>query len=271
MSHEITDFATDVLDRSKTIPVLVDFWAEWCAPCRALGPILERLAERDRDRWVLAKVNTDHYQELAARYRVRGIPNVKLFADGKVIGEFTGALPERAVDEWLAKTLPGKHQKDLEAAQILLAKKDDAAARPILEGILDHEPDNEQARVLLAGTLVASDPARASSLVEGIEEHSRHFPLADAVRTYALLLEKASRPDSLPEGAVKPLYRQALQDLAGNNFDPALEKFIDVIRQDRAYDGDGARRAVIALFRILGEEHPTTLKYRRPFGSALNV
>jgi putative thioredoxin len=271
MNHEIADFATDVLERSKTTPVVVDFWAAWCGPCRVLGPILERLAERDRDRWVLAKVDTDKHQDLAARYGVRGIPHVKLFVDGKVVGEFTGALPERAVEQWLAKVLPGKHQKDLEAAQLLVAREDYAAARPILEGILDHEPDNEQARVLLAGMFISSDPAKAASLVARIEEHSKHFPLAEAIRTFAVLLEKAAHPENLPEGEARMSYSQALDHLAKNDYDRALENFIEVIRRDRSYDDDGARRAVVAMFRILGDEHPLTQKYRRPFSSALNA
>jgi putative thioredoxin len=269
MSNEITDFQTDVIERSKTIPVLVDFWAEWCGPCRVLGPILDRLAQRSGDRWTLAKVDTDRHQDLAARYHVRTIPSVKLFVDGKVAGEFIGALPERAVEQWLSKVLPGKHQKTLDEAQLLVAREDFDTARPILEGILDHEPDSEQARVLLARTLLAADPARAASLASAIEEHSRYFPAAEAITTYAILLQK--RPEELPEGKGRALYAEALEDLRGKKYDRALEKFIEVIREDRYYDDDGARRAVIALFRILGDEHPLTAKYRRPFGSALNA
>ncbi len=271
MNHEITDFATDVLERSRKLPVLVDFWAEWCGPCRVLSPILERLAEHNGDRWVLATVNTDLHQDLAARYGVRGIPNVKLFVDGKVVNEFTGALPERAVAQWLAKALPGKHEKDIAAAQALLSREDYESARAILEGILAHEPDNEQARVLLAGTFVFSDPAKAAELVARVEEHSRYFPIAEAIRTHADLLEKEAHPEALPEGPARARYRDALGHLARKEFDPALQKFIEVIREDRPYDNDGARRAVIAIFRILGEEHAVTQKYRRAFSSALNA
>lgn len=267
MKYEITDFTSDVIERSSKLPVVVDFWADWCGPCRALSPILERLAERSGDRWVLATVDTDAHQDLAARYGVRGIPNVKLFVDGKVVGEFSGALPERAVEQWLARALPGKHEKDLAAAEALLAREDYTAARAILEGILQHEPDNEQARVLLAGTYVFSDAPRAAELVGRIEEHSRHFPMADAICTYARLLARGT--ETLPEGPAKDRYRAALGHLARKEFDAALEDFIEVIRQDRPYDDEGARRAVIAIFRILGDDHPVTQKHRRAFSSAL--
>src|SRR5512146_3135168 len=117
MESDVKDFTKDIIDRSKSIPVLVDFWAEWCAPCRILGPVLERLAEKYKNRFVLVKVNTDKNPEIAARYGIRGIPNVKLFVDGTVSDEFTGALPVQAVDQWLKKALPGKNASEIEKAK----------------------------------------------------------------------------------------------------------------------------------------------------------
>ena len=91
MAYDIQDFQKEVIEKSFDKPVLVDFWAEWCGPCKVLGPVLERLAEKYRDQWVLAKVNTEHFPQLAMQYNIRGIPNVKLFINGKVVDEFTGA------------------------------------------------------------------------------------------------------------------------------------------------------------------------------------
>lgn len=269
MNHEITNFQADVIERSHTVPVLVDFWAEWCGPCKVLGPILERLASKNGDRWVLAKVDTDKNQDLAAQYGIRGIPNVKLFVDGKVANEFTGALPEPSVVQWLKKALPDRFRKDIEQAQKLLQQGKTADAHSLLEGIIRQDPGHEHARVLLGESLVSTDPDRATELVAGIEEHSEHFLMVDAIRTFSALANKLLHPDKLPDDPAKTGYLAALKELAAFRYDAAMEKFIEVIRTNRYYDDDGARKACIAIFRILGDEHEVTQKRRREFSSAL--
>jgi thioredoxin len=106
MSYEVHDFETQVLQRSKQRPVLVDFWAPWCAPCRTLGPVLEKMAAQANSRWELVKVNTEENQELAAAYNIASIPAVKLFVNGEVVDEFVGALPEREIRRFIEKPLP---------------------------------------------------------------------------------------------------------------------------------------------------------------------
>jgi putative thioredoxin len=269
-NHEVSDFAREVIERSHTVPVLVDFWAEWCGPCKMLGPILERLADHSDGKWVLAKVDTDRYQDLAARYGVRGIPNVKLFIDGEVADEFTGALPERMVIQWLEKALPDQNRKEIESAEQLLQQGRSAEAQRLLESIVGRAPSNEQARALLAGITVWQDRSRAVDLVGGIEEHSPYFTMADAVRTFDRLVGKMERPEDLPQDAVKTAYLAAIFEMRAKQLDSALDKFIDVIRANRYYDDDGARKACIAIFRLLGEEHEVTKRHRRDFSSALH-
>ena len=269
MNHEIADFQTEVIERSYTVPVLVDFWAEWCGPCKVLGPILERLAAKDGSQWVLAKVDTDKHQDLAAQYGIRGIPNVKLFVDGKIANEFTGALPEPAVVQWLKKALPNKFRKDIEKAQQLQRENNNEAAQALLEQIIQQDPSNEHARVLLGGILVPTDPERALALVSRIEESSEFFPMVDAIRTFSELSTKVLHPEKLPDDPVKDEYLVALKETIALRYDSALERFIDVIRDNRYYDDDSARKTCIAIFRILGDDHKVTQKRRREFSSAL--
>jgi len=132
-SSTLFDFQTEVIEQSKTIPVLVDFWAPWCGPCRILAPVLERLAERHAGKWALVKINTDEFPEISTQYGIRGIPNVKLFSDGVVIDEFTGALAEYQIEQWLKKALPSPWTADVERASAELAAGNEDAALALLE------------------------------------------------------------------------------------------------------------------------------------------
>lgn len=271
MTYEIQDFDADVVERSRTVPVLVDFWAEWCGPCKALGPVLEQLAERADGRWVLAKVDTERHQQIASRFGIRSIPNVKLFVDGVPVKEFTGALPEHAVLQWLNRALPDPCMREIAAAETLIREGNLHDAGMVLEQVLQKDPAHEQARVLLARTCLEASPGKALELIRGIEEDSRHFAMVDAIRTVAALTEKLENTGRLPESRVKPVYVEALHALARFDHAAALERFITVIREERYYDEDGARKACVAIFRMLGEESEITRTYRREFSSALNV
>ncbi len=269
MTHDVRDFQKEVLERSKEIPVLVDFWAEWCGPCRILGPVLERLAATADGRWQLAKVNTEEMPDVAARYNIRSIPNVKLFVDGAVAAEFVGALPEPMVKQWLQKHIPSKYRNELRRAEELLLQNKTEEAQPLLENILAHEPGNHKARVLLAQTFLTADPPKAVNLVRDVTEDSEFFDIAEAIRTFGSLLQKHEHPEQLAEDRVKQIYLTAIAKLAAGEFAAALESFIEVIRTNRYYDDDGARKACVAIFKILGEEHEITKRYRREFSRAL--
>ena len=267
MNYEMKDFNEDIIERSKQIPVLVDFWAEWCGPCRSLGPILEKLALKYKDRFELVKVNTDENQEIAARYGIRGIPNVKLFINGEVADEFTGALPEHAVEQWLQKAIPGKNAEEIDKARELLNKGDDEKAASLLKKLAEKEPDNSSVKVLLARSILFKDYKTAEQLVVELENDLEHSELVDSIKMISHLfsLNGIKGSDAAAE------YKSAIEELKQKNFDAALEKFIEVIKTDRELDDDGARKACIAIFKYLGEENEITLRHRRDFGSALYI
>jgi putative thioredoxin len=269
MAYEVEDFQSDVIETSEETPVVVDFWAPWCGPCRQLSPVLESLAEAADD-WQLVKVNVDDNQEAAQAYGVRGIPAVKLFADGEVVAEFTGAKPEHAITTWLEENLPSEEKSRIESARTALDEGNHEEAEQLLWPVLEDNPDHDEAQVLMARALAFKDPTRAQALADAAEVADPTLrQVRDAVQTVARLLEVADDPSSLPDGDAKDTYAAGTEALADQDFDAALEHFIDVVRTHRDYDDDGARKACIALFTLLGEEHPVTQDHRRTFDMAL--
>lgn len=268
METDVANFAEDVIETSRTTPVLVDFWAPWCGPCRTLGPILDRLAGESEGKWRLVKINTDQNPDISREYGIRGIPAVKLFADGVVIDEFTGVLPEYAVKQWLEKALPSENKKRLDRAEMEIGAGNGEAAEALLNDILDEEPGNPKARVLLAQLLAFRDPARAAELVAGTAFAGPGFiQTEEAIQTIARLFDLD--PSSLPDGPARAAYADALGALVERDFELAVERFIDVIQIDRYYDDDGARKACVALFTLLGNDHPSVKQHRRRFDMAL--
>jgi putative thioredoxin len=266
----VTDFQRDVIDRSLSVPVLVDFWAEWCGPCKILGPVLERLAAGAAGRWVLATLDTEAHPRVAADWGIRSIPNVKLFVDGAVVDEFTGALPEHAVLQWLERAIPAPSAKTIRMARELLARGDAAAAEAAIRPLYDADPSVPEARIVFARSILLRDPSKAVELVRGLEE-----PLwAEELETIATVARAgaiAGGAGPLPESPVRERYIAAARSMHAGEYDAALEAYIGIIREERMYDDDGSRKACLAIFRLLGEEHDVTLRHRREFGSALYV
>lgn len=269
MAHDVQDFQHDVIEASREHPVLVDFWAPWCGPCQQLGPVLEKL-DQEADTWSLVKVNTDENPDVARRYGIRGIPAVKLFHDGNVVGEFTGALPEHAVRNWLDEHLPSASKSRLEEAKDALKQGDAEAAEQLLWPILDDNPDDPEVKVLLAQALAFRDPTRANALADEADIADPELrQVREAVQTVARLIALGDHPDELPEAPVRDTYLAGIHALGDADYDTALDHFIDVVQQNRDYDDDGARKACVALFTLLGNEHPATQEYRRTFDMAL--
>ncbi|MCC7114594.1 MAG: thioredoxin [Burkholderiales bacterium] len=277
------NFDEVVIRGSAARPVVVDFWAPWCGPCRSLAPILEKLAAEGAGRWTLVKLNTDDEPEIASRYGIRGIPNVKAFRDGQVVDEFTGALPESQVRAWLARIVPSPAAAAVAQAKARLASKDAVGALAKLDEVHALDPDDEDAMLTRAEALVVLDRAvDAGHVLDALEtpQRRRTKPVRDENRLAALrarvklaasggdLASLRARAEATGADATARLaYANALA--AAGRHDAALATLIALIEADRAYVED-ARRAMLTIFEALGQDSDLARQYRRSLAAAVN-
>lgn len=259
-------FEADVIERSRTVPVVVDFWAAWCQPCLVLGPVLEQAVAARAGQVVLAKVDIDRSPELAEAFRVQSIPAVKAFRDGRIVSEFSGAQPAQVVTSWIDSLLPTAGEQALEAARRALQAGRDADAEGLLRAHLDGAPGDAAALLELA-RLVARQGRReeALALLDRIPEAA---PEAEEARRERQLLDllAAGRGARNLEAAralagAQPDDLEARFALAGAAWlagqpEQALDELLEIVRRDRSFRDDGARRALLALFERLGHDHP---------------
>lgn len=264
---DITNFETEVIEKSREIPVLVDFWAPWCQPCRILGPVLEEIAAENDGRLILAKLNTDEYQDVAQQYSIRGIPAVKLFINGKIEMEFTGALPKSNITRMLEKFLPDDFKLELEEIKKNLhsASKDELIKR--LNNLVQNAPDLTEAKTLLAQTILFEQPEKANELLSGIMEDSLFYHQADSLRLLAELV--TMKNEDIEKSPVREKLIRAIAFIRQKEFDQALDLLISIIISDKSYMDEIARKACVAIFTYLGNDHEISMKYRRRFNMSL--
>jgi putative thioredoxin len=273
---EVTDgnFAVEVQEKSKTIPVVVDFWAPWCGPCRVLGPIIEKVAEENKGKVVLAKLNTDENPRVAALFRIQGIPAVKAFKDGKVVAEFTGAYPEPQVRAFFERVVGAPAVRVTQEAEDHLRAGNVAAAEQSFRAILQKQPGQPDAVVGLATILLGrGETADAEELLERAPTDRRakvmrHRIFLDgfAAKHGGEDLEGAARAN--PRNP-RDRYRWGVMLAAKEQYEAALDELVESVRIDRAFADGAARKAMLAIFDILGLESPITRDYQRRLSNAL--
>jgi putative thioredoxin len=271
------NFEADVLERSHEVPVLIDFWAPWCGPCRTLGPVLEKLADEYSGKFVLAKINVDESPSLAGAFGVQGIPAVKLIKDGEIAGEFTGALPEPAVREMLSRYLPSEYDEQADEAADLEEQGKAAEAQAIYRSILDAEPQHAKSLLGLGRVLMnAGDRDGALETLDRISPAAEERKTADRLiarlqlqgdqgADEATLREKlAADPDSL-----ETRFDLAQALAANEKFEEALNEFLKIVKSDRGFRDDGARKAMVQIFDVLPPDDPLIDKYRSELAKVL--
>ena len=272
-------FETYVLQNSHKVPVLVDFWADWCQPCQMLMPVLAKIVEEYNGEVLLAKVNSDQQQELAGQFGVRSLPTVKVFKDGQPVDEFMGVQPEPAIREMIERHIV--READLTRAEALrLAREGDiAGAERILRDLVAADPNAERAKVDLAGVLTETGRA------EEAEELMRTVPLniqqEDDVKAlmqrmkYARLTQEAPDADALRQAIEKdPADLRARQQLAaqlvaGGDLEGALEQFLEIMKRDRKFEDDAGREGMLAVFEMLGGQGELVSRYRRKMAALM--
>jgi putative thioredoxin len=262
-------FQSQVVERSHRTPVIVDFWADWCGPCKTLGPILEQAVTAQDGEVVLAKVDVDRNQQLAQAFRVQGIPAVKAFKDGRVVQEFTGAQPQQAVEAMIDAIVPSPNDR-LAARARELAATDRDAAIAAAEQALAQDPAHRGAAIALAEIVLDDDPARALDLV------TPHRPIeeAEAVASRAELAlaggdvdELAARVEADPSDDDAALQLARLRAADGD-----YERAVDLLLALVAKGGDirePAREQLVAIFTVLGNDHELVRATRPRLAAAL--
>ncbi len=277
-------FTADVIEASRQAPVLVDFWAPWCGPCRTLSPLLAAAEAEYEGRLKVVKINVDENQELATRFGVRSIPYVVAFVDGEPADSFVGVLPAEALRQFIGRLLPDPAEIERRKAQQLLASGDADGAARALRAAVAIDPHRDAARMDLAQVLLehSADDGRldeaANSLV-GVSAAGKLEPRWIALNTQ---LESQRRAADLPDAevllariAANPADLQARFDLANQHiarrdFEPALEQLLAIVECDRAFGDDIGRRTMLSVFDLAAEQAPLVSSFRRRLSALLN-
>lgn len=264
------NFEYEVIAFSKNVPVLVDFWADWCQPCKMLSPALERLVNEANGGLRLAKVNIDQNPNLAIQFSVRSVPTVKAFVEGMVTAEFAGAQPEARLREFLARLAPPSPlDLDLEKAQGLMNNKEWESAETVLRKVLDQNPTLDTAHLGLAKSLLAQgNPHEA---LEHLREISggRASNSAELIKPFASALKQESDHTLPMENDLDAFFANSLRLAGQGKYPLALDGLLDILRENKQYRDKVVHHVVLGILEIMGSEDPQTRAYRAELASVL--
>ncbi len=273
-------FHQEVLEKSKVMPVLVDFWADWCNPCKMLNPILASLASEYEGRFQLTKIDTDQQQQLASEYGVRSLPTVKIFKDARPVDEFTGVLPERAVREFIERHLPRPADDVMKLANDLASLGKISEAVTLLKQALENDPSYDELRLALAGYQHAEDGIEeARTTLKGVsppaqqDEAFKGLLARIEIRETALNSENQdtllSRLQSTPDDHDSRRRLSAVLFERGEA-EAAMDHLLEMVRTGQSEIKASARENLLQVFQALGSSDDRVSRYRRLLAQALN-
>ena len=271
-------FAADVLDTSNEAPVLVDFWAPWCGPCKNLMPVLEKLAQEYQGGFKLAKVNIDEQQQLAQQFGVRSVPTVKVVKNGQIVDEFMGAQPESSIRELLGKHVM-RESDSLMAAALQKYDSGDKSAIQEMINIINDDPANNNIRLHYVNVLLNEEQHDdARMILQSLPEEIREKPEVKSLLSRLEVMTMASEfgdLDTLTKTVEQePNNCEARHNLstvyiANGNFEAALEQLLEIMKRDRSFNDDAGRKDMLRIFEMLGNSGSLVSAYRKKMASLL--
>lgn len=265
-----TNFEYEVIAYSQNVPVVVDFWAVWCQPCKQLTPILEELAESAQGSFRLARVNVDENPTLAMRYGVRSIPTVKAISQGQVVGEFVGLQPEPRIREFIDKLLPPPQSAlALEKGASLLSAQDWKAAEQLFRKLEEEESGRPPVHLgLVKAVLAQGKGSEANTLLRDFPA-SREFASAEKLRPLADALIRFSKNELPNETELDAMFTNCIRLARRGNLEAAMDGLIELLRQDKRYRSDRGRQVLLSILELYDPSDNTARQYRSELASVL--
>lgn len=273
------NFNAAVVEQSQRVPVLLDFWADWCEPCKTLTPILTKLAEEYQGRFILAKVNADEQQQLTQHLGIKNLPTVKLLKDGQIVDEFNGALPEGQIREFLDKYVDAATASDSAQIFAMIEAGEIAAADAQLQSLIAIDPDNKDIPLAkLKITFANSDFDAFDEQLNALPEDVRKSTEVTQMEAAVTLARASGSSESLDElrevvesGSAdsETQYNYAMQLVQASEHEAALEQLLSLMKTDPDYNEGAARKGLLSIFDMLGSG-PVVAKYRRQLFAMLH-
>ena len=263
------NFEYEVINFSHKMPVVVDFWAEWCVPCKMLDPILRKLAQERGGDFRLARVNVDENQKLAIRYNVRGIPNVKAFRNGNFVSEFSGVQAETKIRQFLNELIPSPLDLNLDKANSLLAVENWRESYEAFRQVLKDRPGHSNALLGLSKTLLVQGRASEARDILNSFPVSPEFSSAEKLMPLAKIMTGYKNQGDDSDDPAQATYHHALKLISMGNLPAAMDGILDILSKDKNYRNGEAKLVILSLFEILGPNNPTTREYQTELASIL--